>query len=318
MVTVPTVGLSGEYRVADLVEAATIDAPLALTGNASQAAVPLFAARQDVTDGVLLSGLYDGVHGYRVAVLGREELRRVGESLSRNDEAWLPTGTRALVLGDHLEPQPALRKAVAARRIALLRSPLPAVALVRRLQTVLLRALHGRVTVHGVFMEVTGTGVLLTGPPAIGKSELALELLNRGHRLIADDAPEFELEDDQVVRGFCPPLLRDFLEVRGLGLLNVRVMFGDTALKPSKNLRLVLDLRPLAEYIADDGDRLRGARTARTILGVDLPQITLPVAPGRNLAVLVEAAVRNHLLERSGYDAAGDFIARQSAAIENT
>lgn len=171
--------------------------------------------------------------------------------------------------------------------------------------------------VHGVFMEVLGNGVLITGESSVGKSELALELISRGHRLIADDAPEFTRIGPEILNGKSPGLLKDFMEVRGLGVLNIREMYGDNALKDNKYLRLIINLRRLAtkEYAALD--RLRGTRDIRKILGVDIPQILIPVAPGRNIAVLVEAAVRNHILRISGHDATEQLIELQQQAINN-
>ena len=144
---------------------------------------------------------------------------------------------------------------------------------------------------HGVFMEVLGTGVLITGESSVGKSELALALISRGHRLVADDAPEFTRTGPDILDGRSPSVLKDFLEVRGLGILNIRDMYGDNALKSNKYLRLVVHLKRLSEKEYAQLDRLQGGRETRTILGIDIPQILIPVAPGRNIAVLVEACL---------------------------
>ena len=159
-----------------------------------------------------------------------------------------------------------------------------------------------------------GTGVLITGDSSIGKSELALELLTRGHRLIADDATEFSRIAPDTLNGTCPEMLRDFLEVRGLGILNVRAMFGDSAIKQSRNLRLIIVLQDLEDAVKID--RLHGSRQIRVIQDVEIPEVTLPVGPGRNLAVLLEAAVRNHILISKGYDASEAFIERQKLRLE--
>ncbi len=184
------------------------------------------------------------------------------------------------------------------------------------LQYKLARALAPQVTLHGVFMEVHSIGVLITGAPGSGKSELALELITRGHRLIADDAPEFTLIAPDVIDGACPEILRDLLEVRGLGVLNVREMFGHTAVKPSKYLRLIVHLRPADAEPEDAMLRLTGDIGVEEVLDVQIPRITLPVAPGRNLAVLVEAAVRNHMLKSQGIDQARIFMDRQAARLQ--
>lgn len=172
-----------------------------------------------------------------------------------------------------------------------------------------------KLIVHGVFMEVMGIGLLITGDSAIGKSELALELISRGHRLIADDSPEFAQVGPDILSGTCPPVLRDFLEVRGLGILNIRAMYGESAIKYSKYLRLVIHLQQMNDDELRQIDRLRGSYHTRRILEVDVPEITLPVAPGRNLAVLVEAAARKHILTMRGHDAGEELVQRQRDKI---
>lgn len=181
------------------------------------------------------------------------------------------------------------------------------------LQYHLARMLATKTTLHGVFLEVFSIGVLITGEAGSGKSELALELISRGHRLVADDATEFTLIAPDVIDGACPELLQDLLEVRGLGVLNIREMFGHMSVKPSKYLRLVIHLKPQRE--GDNSDaltRLTGDIGHREIFDVMMPMITIPVAPGRNLAVLVEAAVRSHALKSKGIDPAQTFIDRQA------
>ena len=162
-------------------------------------------------------------------------------------------------------------------------------------------------------MEILSLGVLLTGESGLGKSELALELVSRGHRLVADDAPEFMRIAPNIVLGSCPGMLRDFLEVRGLGVLNIREMYGDSSIKLSKYLRLIIHLTNMQSI---SQDRLSVPQQTKNVLGLDIPVINLPVAAGRNLAVLAEAAVRNHLLMIKGYNAADMLIERQQQSIE--
>ena len=197
----------------------------------------------------------------------------------------------------------------------LLASPLSSNAVINHLHYYLTNLLADKVVLHGVFMEVLGIGVLLTGDSGVGKSELALELVSRGNRLIADDSPEFSCIAPDTLNGTCPALLRDFLEVRGLGVLNIRAMFGDSAIKNNKYLRLIIHLKKMGDEEVHNLDRLQGNHGACRILEVDVPQTTLPVAPGRNLAVLAEGAVRNHILSLSGYSAANDFAERQRQYI---
>lgn len=181
------------------------------------------------------------------------------------------------------------------------------------LQYYLARKLARQATLHGVFLEVYSIGVLVTGDAGTGKSELALELITRGHRLVADDAPEFTRISPDVIDGSCPEILQDLLEVRGLGVLDVRQMFGHTAVKQSKYLRLILHLKTLAdgEHV-DAMTRLAGDVSYREVLDMKMPMLTIPVAPGRNLAVLAEAAVRSHMLRSKGIDPAQTFIDRQA------
>jgi HPr kinase/phosphorylase len=173
-----------------------------------------------------------------------------------------------------------------------------------------------KLLVHGVYMEVLGRGVLLSGDPAIGKSELALALISRGHCLIADDATELYKTTSNTLIGRCPKVLQDFLEVRGLGMINIRAMFGNSAIKSNKELHLIIDLLHFDDKKLHDMDRLEGCHSTRTMLGVEVPMTSLPVAAGRNLAILVETAVRQHMLLLDGYNATQDFIDRQQIYID--
>ena len=224
-------------------------------------------------------------------------------------------GTVVVLLADALVATPTLRAAADARNVPLLTSPLAEQEVLSQLRYYLSEALAERITVHGVFMEVLGIGVLLAGDSNVGKSELALELVTRGHRLVADDAPGLARITPNTLQASCPPVLQDMLEVRGLGVLNIRAMYGDNAIKDKKNLQLIIDLRH-TEPEATDATRLQGVLTEREMLGVTVPVIVIHVAPSRNLAVLVEAAVRKHQLHDSGYDAAEDLTRRQLRLIE--
>jgi HPr kinase/phosphorylase len=171
------------------------------------------------------------------------------------------------------------------------------------------------VTQHGVFIDVSGVGVLLSGRSGIGKSELALGLINLGHRLIADDSVVFSLCGDKVI-GSCPEVLQDFLEVRGLGILNIRAMFGDTAIKDKKTLQLVINIIQVNQEELYLIDRLQGMHDTCQVLNVVIPEVSIPVAPGRNLAILVEGAVRNHLLKSTGYHSSEEFAKRHQTFMQ--
>ncbi|OAD23381.1 HPr(Ser) kinase/phosphatase [Candidatus Thiomargarita nelsonii] len=201
-------------------------------------------------------------------------------------------------------------------QIPLFRAQLSGENLINYLHTTIARLLAQRITMHGVFMDVLGMGVLITGESGTGKSELALELVSRGHRLIADDATEFSRIAPETISGACPLSgMNAFLEVRGLGILNVQALFGDSAIKKDKYLRLIVHLEHMTSEGLQNVDRLQGDSGVRRILGVDIPEIRLPVAPGRNLAVLLEAAVRNHSLKKQGYNAADEFCELQRQAM---
>jgi HPr kinase/phosphorylase len=167
-----------------------------------------------------------------------------------------------------------------------------------------------------VLLEVLSVGVLLTGASGVGKSELALELITRGHRLVTDDAPELERGADNIVTGHCPAPLAGFLEVRGMGILDIRAMFGDASVRPYKRIGLIIKLVDPAGGGLPTADRVSGSRGTRSLLGADIPEITLPVAVGHNLAVQVEAGCRDHLLRKRGYAADQVFARRQQAFVD--
>ena len=162
-------------------------------------------------------------------------------------------------------------------------------------------------------MDVLGLGVLITGESGLGKSELALELISRGHGLVADDAVELSRTSPHVIDGHCPALLQNMLEVRGLGLLNIRTIFGETSVRRKMKLKLVVHLvRATAQ---DKFERLPLQDMTQDMLGCPIRKVMLQVAAGRNLAVLVEAAVRNTILKLRGIDTLNEFMELQAHAI---
>ena len=153
-------------------------------------------------------------------------------------------------------------------------------------------------------MDVLSLGVLIAGRSGIGKSEVALTLIDRGHQLIADDSVILTPDpSSNSLTGSCSAVLQDYLEVRGLGILNIRAMFGDNAIQNSKPLQLIVNIVSMPPQELQQIDRLNGMYTERELGGFTIPEVSIPVAPGRHLAILVEAAVRNHRLKLQGYDA---------------
>lgn len=216
------------------------------------------------------------------------------------------------------EPAPAALCAMAdATRTPLFCSPLASMELMWLLRPYLARALASSTTMHGVFLDVLGMGVLITGESGVGKSELGLELISRGNGLVADDIVELYRIAPETLEGRCPPLLRDFLEVRGLGVLNIRTIFGETAVRPRKNLKLIVHLEKPSGPDLARLERLPLNAGSELIVGVNIRKVAIPVAAGRNLAVLVEAAVRNYILQLRGIDSTQEFLTRHELQMKN-
>ena len=268
-----------------------------------------------------LAGYLNIIYPNRVQILGTEELNWLDGLDARLRWETLQKivnfSPLAMVISKD-QPCPAdLREAAEDSGTPLWVSSRRGHELLNLLQYHLARVLAPQTTLHGVFMEIYSIGLLITGESGSGKSELALELISRGHRLVADDAPQFTQIAPDVLDGTCPELLQDLLELRGLGVLNIREMFGDTAVKRNKYLRLIVHLQRLRNDSTPDGmDRLTGDVGSRRVLDLDVPQITLPVAPGRNLAVLTEAAARLHILHIKGIDPGAAFLARHAQFLQ--
>ena len=262
-----------------------------------------------------LIGHLNFVHPNRVQVLGCAEMDYLrslqAAGLHHAINNLFSTDLAAVIVANGETPPPELVAAADQQVTPLFTSPLRSPGLMDVLSHYLAQAVAESASFHGVFIEVQGFGVLIQGNPAIGKSELALELISRGHRLVADDIVDFFRVAPDRLEGRCPQLLQDFLEVRGLGVLNIRALFGDNAVKPTKPLDLIIHLAAAETLAPETLDRLKMKSQHEKILGVRVPKFTIPVAAGRNIAVLVEVAVRNHMLLLRGINGTRQFMQRQ-------
>ena len=267
-----------------------------------------------------LVGHVNLIHPNRIQVFGQAEVQYL-DTLSLEsarimlDQLFSLSMSAVIVANDESMPQ-LLRTYCAQRNVPLMTSPQTSPYLMDVLRLYLARVLAASVTLHGVFLDVLEIGVLITGESALGKSELALDLISRGHGLVADDAVDLYRIGPETLEARCPDMLKDFLEVRGLGILNVRSVFGETAVRPRKQLKLIIHLVKATDQTMRELDRLNIQSETQAILGVAIRKVTIPVAAGRNLAVLVEAAVRNYILQLRGIDSTREFIERQQKFME--
>lgn len=267
-----------------------------------------------------LVGHLNFIHPNSIQVLGSTEisyLRDLGEvqAMSALEPLSNSKQLSLIIIASGETILPCLRDFCMAHHIPLLYSAEQSPYLMDVLRFYLVKMLAVSTTLHGVFLDVLEVGVLLTGNSGMGKSELALELISRGHGLVADDVLEVYRVAPEIIEGRCPAMLRDFLEVRGLGVLNIRTIFGETAVRPKKVLKLIIELVKATSENMQQADRLHMNQVSQDVLGVSLRKVVIPVAAGRNLAVLVEAAVRNHILLLRGINSGNEFIARQQACI---
>jgi len=266
-----------------------------------------------------LVGHLNFIHPNLIQVLGESEVNYLSTLEAATCRSMLQrAATRELacfiVAGTPATPE-ALIEVAETTHTPLFSSPIPSVELMWILRPHLARALAESTTIHGVFLDVLGVGVLITGDSGVGKSELALELISRGGGLIADDVVELYRLGPESLEGRCPPLLSDYLEVRGLGVLNIRTIFGEAALRPRKNVKLIVHLERPSGSDLTHLERLPLKPGTEMLMDIEIHKVTIPVAAGRNLAVLTEAAVRSHVLQMRGIDSTREFIERQARSM---
>jgi HPr kinase/phosphorylase len=268
--------------------------------------------------GLALSGFDAYLRDGRVLVFGESEIRYL-EGLATPQRTAvlrrvLSHELPCLLITDGFTPPPELPIEADRAGVPLLRTRAVTPEAMSRLSTVLDTYLAARGVIHGVLMDILGLGVLVIGESGIGKSECALDLVVRGHRLVADDAVELRCRARSFVLGTCPELTRHHMEIRGLGLINVQDLFGVASTRTSKRVELVVQLErwePGREY-----DRLGLDESFYELLGIRIPTIRMPVAPGRNVAILVEVAARNQLLRSHGHHAARRLVDRLNKQLE--
>ncbi|MGA0796913.1 MAG: HPr(Ser) kinase/phosphatase [Quisquiliibacterium sp.] len=267
-----------------------------------------------------LVGYLNLIHPGRVHVFGQAET----DYYNRLDDArhkvilddLISARPPALIVSEGITPDPLMIEYCERDGLPLLSSPLPPAAVIDALRYWLAKAVADNTSMHGVFMDVLGMGVLISGESGLGKSELALELISRGHGLVADDVVDFRRIAPHAVEGRCPPLLKNMLEVRGLGLLDIRAIFGETAIRPKMRLKLIVHL-VRRSVMENEYQRLPLEALTQDVLGLAIRKVVIPVAAGRNIAVLTEAAVRSTVLSLRGIDTMGEFIERQHRMIED-
>lgn len=257
------------------------------------------------------------IHTERLQVIGHAEndwASKVSpKRLTTQIEELIADDPPGIIFADGLSVLPIILEACESSGTPLFTSTKPCSAVIDLLRIYLASRLADSTSVHGVFMDVFGMGVLITGDSGVGKSELALELISRGHGLVADDVVELARIAPTTIEGRCPGMLRDYLEVRGLGLLNIRTIFGETASRRKMKIKLIVHLqKPVAGL---DAPRLPLDAQTQEVLGIQIRKVVIPVAAGRNLAVLLEAAVRNTILSLRGIDSMQEFVSRQQRAL---
>lgn len=267
--------------------------------------------------GLEMAGYFNYYPSERAQILGRTELAFL-ETLTTEErrdrmERLCHEETPCVILTRGLEVPNELIEIANERHCPVLRSGVATTILLSRITNFLEKRLAPTATIHGVLVDVYGVGMLITGGSGIGKSETALELVKRGHRLIADDAVEIRQTSDNQLFGSAPDLIRHLLEIRGLGILNVMTLFGAGAVRNSTNINLVVKLENWQQD--KQYDRLGLDEEKTKIIETDVPLLTVPVRPGRNLAVILEVAAMNYRLKRMGYNAALQFTNKLTEAI---
>ncbi|OGB74164.1 MAG: HPr kinase/phosphorylase, partial [Burkholderiales bacterium RIFCSPLOWO2_12_FULL_67_210] len=275
-------------------------------------------AIREARSGADLVGYLNYIHPYRVQVFGEREvayLTSPSEDDNRRRVARIVTlEPPVLVVADGQTAPDALMAMCERAQIPMFATQESAAFVIDVLRAYLSRHFADRASMHGVFMDILGMGVMITGESGLGKSELGLELISRGHGLVADDAVDLYRINQTSIEGRCPELLQNLLEVRGIGLLDIKAIFGETAVRRKMRLSLIVHL-VRRETMERDFERMPHEPLYQDVLGVPVRKAVIQVVAGRNIAVLVEAAVRNTILQLRGIDTYQEFVARHRAAM---
>jgi HPr kinase/phosphorylase len=278
------------------------------------------AAVRDAQSAADLVGYLNYIHPYRVQIVGRREVAYLSQSSPEDQERRISRIVTleppVIVAADGVAPPDRLVALCDRAEIPLFVTRESAGQVIDAVRAYVGQLFAERVTRHGVFMDILGLGVLLTGESGLGKSELGLELISRGHGLVADDAVDLFRVSQTALEGRCPDLLLNLLEVRGIGLLDIKAIFGETAVRRKMRLKLIVHL-VRKEVMERDFERLPYEPLHEDILGIPVRKVVIAVDAGRNLAVLVEAAVRNTILQLRGIDTYQEFIQRHQRAMQN-
>ena len=271
--------------------------------------------------GLQLAGFFDYFEPQRLQIMGKAENAYVEQfdEAKRTDifEKLCATGIPAVIVTRNIEVFPELIEAAKKYDVAVLRTNEFTSSVTSALVASLKVFLAPRITLHGVLVELYGEGILILGDSGVGKSETAIELVKRGHRLIADDAVEIKRVSDRTLVGCAPEIIRHFIELRGIGIVDVRRIFGMGAIKETERVDMIINLEQWVE--GKMYDRLGMDNQYTDILGLRIPSLTIPVRPGRNLAVIIEVAAMNHRHKSMGYNAAKELNERmmKSMGIQN-
>lgn len=280
----------------------------------------VMVARTDVNrPGLQMVGFFDYFDGSRIQIMGKVEFTYLEQFHSdvriKKIEKLMSQGIPALIITRGLQIFPEMIELAEKYNIPLLRTESATSSFMSALIAYLNVQLAPRRTRHGVLVEVYGEGILILGESGVGKSETAIELVKRGHRLVADDAVEIKRVSDKTLVGSSPEIIRHFVELRGIGIIDVKEIFGIGAVKDTENIDMIIHLEPW-----EDGkqyDRLGMVDEYTNIMGVNVPSLTIPVKLGRNLAVIVEVASMNNRQKRMGYNAAVELNNRLMNQMES-